>query len=55
MTRTMSDRDRRRLDCSLLILLACVTTLVLAGSIDAMTAAQATQPGDAIPPLIAAI
>ena len=46
---------RRRLDSSLLILLACVTTLALAGSIVAMTAAQATQAGDAIPPLIAAI
>ncbi len=46
---------RRRFDWSLLILIACMTTLVLAGSIVAMTAAQATQAGDAIPPLIAAI
>lgn len=50
----MSHHDRPSLDWSMLIV-ACLMTLVLTGPIVAIAAAQATQAGDAIPPLIAAI
>ena len=49
----MSHRDRRRLGGAADPRVP--DTLVLAGSIIATTAAQATQAGDAVPPLIAAI